>query len=140
MIVAPFLKLRDKLTRKRQALTQDEEKPFLEHLEDLRKTLTKVIITLTVAVVGCFVFYPTFFKILMHPLESAGLLEPKELHLPAAIKEMAEKEQQAAWWKIHGRSAGDARSPPARAKCWRCSRRASRTSSSAASFDSPRAR
>lgn len=106
MIVAPFLKLRDKITRKRQALTEDAEKPFLEHLEDLRKTMTKVIITLTVAVVGCFVFYPVFFKILMQPIDAAGLEEPKEMNLPAAVMELPEAERQAAWWKIHSTARG----------------------------------
>jgi sec-independent protein translocase protein TatC len=108
MIVAPFLKLRDKLTRKRQALTEDEEKPFLEHLEDLRKTLTKVVLTLTVAIVACFVFNNYFFQLMYHPLDAAGLRSPQERNLPKAVADLdvSAPEKQVTWWRIHGAARG----------------------------------
>lgn len=106
MFFAPLLKMRDKLTRKRHSLTQDEEKPFLEHLEDLRKTLTRIVLTLTVAIVSCFVFAPSFFKLIEQPLDAAGLRDPKERNLPAAVADLKTSEQQSTWWRIHGVARG----------------------------------
>src|SRR5687767_10589960 len=103
---APLLKLRDKITRKRHSLTEDTEKPFLDHLDDLRKTLSRIIITLVVAVIACFVFHKTFFEIVKDPLRRAGLLDPKERALPAALLELDTDQQQPAWWRIHGAARG----------------------------------
>lgn len=103
-----MLKMRDKLTRKRQALTEDTEKPFLEHLEDLRRTLTKVVLTLVISVVACFVFNEWFFKIMEKPLDAAGLRDARERNLPASIADMSESDgrKQEIWWRIHGAARG----------------------------------
>jgi sec-independent protein translocase protein TatC len=106
MFFAPLLKLRDQLTRKRHALTVDEEKPFLSHLEDLRKTLTRIVLTLIFAVVGCFVFNEWFFDLVRDPLRRAGLEEPKERKLPEAITVLPESDQQRTWWRIHNAARG----------------------------------
>ena len=108
MIVGPLLKLRDKITNKRQSLVQDTEKPFLEHLEDLRKTITRIILTLMIAVIGCFAFNEKFFKLMEQPLRQAGLDQPKEYKLPASVKDSISdsNEQQVAWWRIHGTARG----------------------------------
>ena len=108
MIVGPLLKLRDKITNKRQSLVEDTEKPFLEHLEDLRKTVTRIIITLLIAVIGCFAFNEQFFKLMEQPLRHAGLDQPTEHKIPASVRESSgdEDEQQATWWRIHGTARG----------------------------------
>jgi sec-independent protein translocase protein TatC len=106
MIFAPLLKMRDKLTRKRHQLTQDEEKPFLEHLDDLRKTLTRIILTLVIMVIACFVFHKTFFEIVKKPAYDAGLFDPHERKLPAEIAGMDADQQQATWWRIQGTARG----------------------------------
>ncbi len=108
MIVGPLLKLRDKLTNKRKSLIEDTEKPFLEHLDDLRKTITKIVITLLIAVTGCFVFNEKFFELMREPLRNAGLDKPKEYKLPASIIELTsdDDDQQAKWWHIHGTARG----------------------------------
>jgi sec-independent protein translocase protein TatC len=106
MVLSPLLKLRDKLTRKRHALTEDVEKPFLEHLDDLRKMFMRIIITLIVAVIACFVFHPWFFQVVKHPLRAAGLLDPKERNLPAAVAALKSDDQQPTWWRIHGAARG----------------------------------
>lgn len=108
MFFAPLLKLRDQLTRKRHALTVDEEKPFLSHLEDLRKTLTNIVLTLVIAVVACFVFNEWFFDLVRDPLRRAGLEEPKERKLPEAIMALPAGEQQSTWWRIHNAARGAA--------------------------------
>jgi sec-independent protein translocase protein TatC len=45
------------------------EKPFLEHLEDLRDVIVKVVITLMIATIGCYVFRGELIDILRAPME-----------------------------------------------------------------------
>lgn len=73
MIFAKLLRVRDKFTAKRKNLSMDEEKPFLEHLEDLRKMLMKVTITLLCALVVSMFWYNEFMDIVKWPAREAGL-------------------------------------------------------------------
>jgi len=52
---------------------EDEEKPFLDHLEDLRTMLIRIVITLLVILLGTFFFYRDLFRIIHYPLVLAGL-------------------------------------------------------------------
>ncbi len=47
----------------------DEEKPFLEHLEDLRVVITRVVLTLVIAMAVCFVFRNELMEIIRRPVE-----------------------------------------------------------------------
>lgn len=67
----------------RDKANPDMEKPFLEHLEDLRSTITRVIVTLLVATVVCFVFRNDLMTILRKPVEEVWLIN-QAAHLPAA--------------------------------------------------------
>ncbi|NOY00341.1 MAG: hypothetical protein GXP30_11490 [Verrucomicrobia bacterium] len=49
------------------------EKPFLDHLEDLRKTLMKIIITLMITTIIAFVFNIQIFEFVMQPVMMADL-------------------------------------------------------------------
>ena len=51
----------------------DVEKPFIEHLDDLRTMIVRMAITLTVAVVGTFFFALKIIEIVKKPIEMAGL-------------------------------------------------------------------
>lgn len=51
----------------------DEEKPFLEHLEDLRSMLVRMAVTLVIATIGSFIFYKELFQAILFPLQLAGL-------------------------------------------------------------------
>ncbi|MDB6120053.1 MAG: twin-arginine translocase subunit TatC [Verrucomicrobiaceae bacterium] len=51
----------------------DTEKPFLDHLEDLRVMVTRMAITLCVAVLGTFFFSKELIEIVKHPIIAAGL-------------------------------------------------------------------
>jgi Tat protein translocase TatC len=51
----------------------DEEKPFLDHLEDLRTMLVRIVVTLLVILLGTFFFYRDLFRIIHYPLVLAGL-------------------------------------------------------------------
>lgn len=46
------------------------EKPFLDHLDDLRQTLMKVIATLLVSTIVCFAFHKQIFQLVQYPAES----------------------------------------------------------------------
>jgi Tat protein translocase TatC len=50
---------------------KDSEKPFLDHLEDLRVTLMKTVGTLVVATIVAFLFYRNLIAIIEFPLERA---------------------------------------------------------------------
>ena len=106
MIIAPLLKLRQKLQNKRTSLVEDTEKPFLDHLEDLRKTLTRVVGTLLVSVLLCFFFNTLFFDMMKKPARDAGLFKSQELKLPASLLALEGDEQQPAWLKIHEAARG----------------------------------
>lgn len=50
----------------------DEEKPFLDHLEDLRTMLVRMATTLFVSAFAAFAFYKQLFNILLYPMVLAG--------------------------------------------------------------------
>ena len=52
----------------RDKTNQDEEKPFLEHLEDLRIVITRVVITLLAAMALCFAFRNELMEIIRRPV------------------------------------------------------------------------
>ncbi len=56
----------------------DAEKPFIEHLEDLRSMIVRIVTTLAVSTIGTFVFYQELFKIILYPLVLAGLCKDME--------------------------------------------------------------
>ncbi|MGB0993285.1 MAG: twin-arginine translocase subunit TatC [Akkermansiaceae bacterium] len=58
-----------KLFQLRDKTAHDDEKPFLDHLEDLRIVVTRVVITLLLAVVICFVFRNELMDIIRRPVE-----------------------------------------------------------------------
>ena len=70
-VLSKVFKMRDKVAM--NLGKGDEEKPFLDHLEDLRTMLVRIAITLLVATLGAFFFYKDTFNIIMHPLVLAGM-------------------------------------------------------------------
>lgn len=88
--------MRQKLSVKRQLIPEDEEKPFLEHLEDLRKTLTRIIATLLIGMVVCFVFKEEIFRVIQYPIDAAeiGVLDREQS--PLGLKDPAEWPQVAS--------------------------------------------
>lgn len=57
----------------------DVEKPFLEHLEDLRTMIVRMAITVCVAVLGTFAFAKQIVAILTYPIELAKLQDKIQL-------------------------------------------------------------
>ena len=58
----------------------DEEKPFLDHLEDLRKMIVRIAMTLLISTLVTFCFYDKLFEIIKYPLWATGVIKtPEEL-------------------------------------------------------------
>ncbi len=58
-----------KVFKFRDDTNPDMEKPFLEHLEDLRIMITRILITLVVAMIGCFALQKQVMDVLRRPVE-----------------------------------------------------------------------
>jgi sec-independent protein translocase protein TatC len=54
----------------REKALPEEEKPFLDHLEDLRIVITRVVITLLISMLVCFFFQKQLMDVLRAPAES----------------------------------------------------------------------
>ncbi len=92
MVFPKLLKLRDKMLRKRKRLNFDEEKPFLEHLEDLRQTLTRIIVTLLVSMTASMFWYKEFVEVVKWPAKKAGLDIAEDKSRPPAFENSQEWE------------------------------------------------
>ena len=80
--------VRDK-TAKKLKKNAEEEKPFLEHLEDLRGTLFKILITLGVVTISTFVFNKPLLKMVQLPLYMADIPEEaRQLQTLGAVEGM----------------------------------------------------
>lgn len=76
-ILQKVFKVRDKVALNLSSGT-DEEKPFLEHLEDLRTMIVRMVTTLVVSTIGTFVFYKELFRAILYPLVLAGFAKSIE--------------------------------------------------------------
>ena len=69
-ILNKVFKAREKVAMNLSA--EDEEKPFLDHLEDLRTMLVRMAMTLLISAFVAFGFYKHLFNILLYPMVLAG--------------------------------------------------------------------
>ncbi|MCP5535480.1 MAG: twin-arginine translocase subunit TatC [Akkermansiaceae bacterium] len=67
-----------KLFQLRDKTHEDEEKPFLEHLEDLRVVITRIVLTLVIAMGFCFVFRNELMEIIRRPVEQVWQVSQKD--------------------------------------------------------------
>lgn len=67
-----------KLFQLRDKTHDEDEKPFLEHLEDLRTVITRVVLTLLIAMGVCFAFRNELMEIIRRPVEQVWLVSQKE--------------------------------------------------------------
>ncbi len=95
-----------KIIQLREKSHPDHEKPFLEHLEDLRDMIFRIVVTLVISMIVCFTFQKQLMDVLRHPVEQvwmdqldAKLPKDKE-QAPRAVTveqwEQAKKIEQAA--------------------------------------------
>jgi sec-independent protein translocase protein TatC len=62
----------------REKAHPDHEKPFLEHLEDLRVMITRVVITLVISMIVCFAFQKQLMQVLREPAEKVIFVKQQE--------------------------------------------------------------
>ena len=88
-----------KVFQLRDKANPDLEKPFLEHLEDLRVMVTRIVITLLISMIACFAFQDDLMAILQKPVNQVWQVHAKSL-LPEGITpegwEQAKKIERAA--------------------------------------------
>jgi len=53
----------------------EEEKPLLEHLEDLRVVIVRILITLMIGVGVCFCFRNTLMEVMRKPIDGVWALQ-----------------------------------------------------------------
>ncbi len=70
----------------------ESDMPFLDHLEDMRRTIIRMGMTLLIAMVLCFGFSPMLMQALRHPVETVWQ-DYAARHLPTGLS--AEQWQQA---------------------------------------------
>lgn len=58
-----------KVFQLRDHVNPDNEKPFLDHLEDLRVAVFRIVITLIISMVVCFAFQKQLMEILQRPIQ-----------------------------------------------------------------------
>lgn len=64
-----------KIIQLREKSHPDHEKPFLEHLEDLRKMVFRVAVTLVTSMIICFTFQKQLMDVLREPVEQVWKLQ-----------------------------------------------------------------
>ncbi|MGJ8696065.1 MAG: twin-arginine translocase subunit TatC [Verrucomicrobiaceae bacterium] len=65
----------------RDKANPEAEKPFLEHLEDLRSTVTKIVMTLLISTLICFVYKEKLMEVIKRPVEKTWVAK-QESRLP----------------------------------------------------------
>jgi sec-independent protein translocase protein TatC len=89
-----------KVFQLRDKANPEHEKPFLEHLEDLRVMITRIVMTLLVSMIACFTFQDDLMDILKRPVEQvwlthAGTVLPQDI-TPDAWEKAKRVERAAA--------------------------------------------
>ena len=87
-----------KVIQLRENSHPDHEKPFLEHLEDLRVMITRIVITLTVSMLACFLFQKQLMEVLRRPVEQVWMIQLAE-KLPQASDEAPRPLDVDTWEK-----------------------------------------
>jgi sec-independent protein translocase protein TatC len=86
-----------KVIQLRENSHPDHEKPFLEHLEDLRVMITRIVITLMISMTVCFLFQKQLMEVLRRPVEQVWINQLQE-KLPQD-KETAPKPLDVDVWE-----------------------------------------
>jgi sec-independent protein translocase protein TatC len=67
-----------KVIQLRETSNPDHEKPFLEHLEDLRVMITRIVITLLISMTVCFMFQKQLMEVLRRPVDQVWITQIRE--------------------------------------------------------------
>ena len=71
------MNLLKKIIALREHSHPDHEKPFLEHLEDLRTMIFRIVVTLVVSMILCFSFNNRLMQFFRHPVDEVLLTQTK---------------------------------------------------------------
>lgn len=71
----------NKIFKLRDKANPEEEKPFLDHLEDLRIMVTRVVLTLLISTLACFFYKDELMSVIRRPVEQVWV-ERHEATLP----------------------------------------------------------
>lgn len=93
-----------KLFELRDKTQLSDEKPFLEHLEDLRIVITRVVLTLVIAMLVCFAFRNDLMAIIRAPVEQVWRIS-QESKMPG--KDEAAVVIDLDTWELAKRAARD---------------------------------
>lgn len=92
-----------KVIQFREKSHPDHEKPFLEHLEDLRKVVGRVVLTLVIAMLVCFFFNKRLMEFFRRPVDKVLITQlqetlPQDAPRPPTVEmwNQARKVEQAA--------------------------------------------
>ncbi|HBE96189.1 MAG TPA: twin-arginine translocase subunit TatC [Verrucomicrobiales bacterium] len=86
-----FLK---KMFQLRDQVNPDAEKPFLEHLEDLRIMITRITLTLLFTTIACFLYKDTLMNVIRKPIDEVWVTKQESL-LPEELDLNLEKWEKA---------------------------------------------
>ncbi|MDG2323082.1 MAG: hypothetical protein P8M08_06155, partial [Akkermansiaceae bacterium] len=86
-----FLK---KMFQLRDQVNPDAEKPFLDHLEDLRIMITRITLTLLVTTIACFLYKDTLMNVIRKPIDEVWVTKQESL-LPEELDLNLEKWEKA---------------------------------------------
>ncbi|MFT4176688.1 MAG: twin-arginine translocase subunit TatC [Luteolibacter sp.] len=87
-----------KVIQLRQKAGYDEEKPFIEHLEDLRTMILRVACTLLISMVLCFFFQNRLMEVLRKPVDNVWKLQQAE-KIPDSPREATYRLDVEKWEK-----------------------------------------
>lgn len=93
-----------KLFELREKTHKDAEKPFLDHLEDLRVVITRVVLTLVIAMGVCFTFRNELMEVIRDPVEQVW---QKSQNGKMPDKEQVPVELDLDTWELAKRAARD---------------------------------
>jgi sec-independent protein translocase protein TatC len=85
-----------KVIQLRESSHPDHEKPFLEHLEDLRTMITRIVITLVISMVVCFAFQKQLMELLRRPVEQVWITQ-LDAKLPKSSTEIPRPLNVETW-------------------------------------------
>lgn len=88
--------LLNKVIQLREKSHPDHEKPFLEHLEDLRTMITRIVVTLLISMVVCFSFQKQLMEVLRRPVEQVWKTQLEE-KLPKTVEQAPRPLGVARW-------------------------------------------
>ncbi len=101
----PRMYLLQKVIQLREKAHPDHEKPFLEHLEDLRVMITRIVITLVVSMVACFAYNNKLMEFFRKPVDQVLVTQMAATLPKDAPRPLTTDEWKAALKVAHSASA-----------------------------------